>query len=148
MEAGKQAWHCTTCVDNLTLTLKFERRPRNQCNKLEGVRKRSSWLSCCERAPPCAATAAVTGTARPHWPGGVSCTWCFWGPKVCSPFSGPSLTWNKSQITGLLCFLKCYYFNWKKWCLYDSETPAPDSSLYNLLLYAWLESQCMHKLLI
>lgn len=29
-------------------------------------------------------------------------------------------------------------------CLYDSETPAQDNSLYTLLLYARLESQCMH----
>lgn len=32
--------------------------------------------------------------------------------------------------------------------LYDSETPAQDNSLYNLLLYAWLESRCMRKLLV
>lgn len=33
-------------------------------------------------------------------------------------------------------------------CLYDLETPAQDKSLYNLLLYAWLESGCMRRLLV
>lgn len=33
-------------------------------------------------------------------------------------------------------------------CFYDSETPAEDNSMYNLLLYAWLESRCMRKLLV
>lgn len=33
-------------------------------------------------------------------------------------------------------------------CLYDSETPAQDNFLYNLLLYAWMESRCMRKLLV
>lgn len=69
--------------------------------KSGNVQKTKKWqsghrLSCCDRAPSCASTAAVTVTARP-----ISVQWRTWSLEVHLHSRGLLLTWRRSEVTGL-----------------------------------------------